>query len=116
MLAWFRWSAECPAVRLALAGLAVVFPTDRTLPAPTPRLQGFTDQHPQGTDISDYVRFVLVLAVQDDDRILTVTEKLTDAYRTGTAREVPTQARALHLLGQMLAKVRAGLTRPHAGQ
>ncbi|MGW8767761.1 helix-turn-helix domain-containing protein [Streptomyces sp. NPDC055815] len=31
-----RWSAECPAVRLALAGLAVVFPTDRTLHVLTP--------------------------------------------------------------------------------
>lgn len=30
-----RWSAECPAVRLALAGLAVVLPTDHTLPALT---------------------------------------------------------------------------------
>ncbi|MGW0885553.1 hypothetical protein [Streptomyces sp. NPDC002671] len=111
-----RWSAECPAVRLALAGLAVVFPTDRTLPALTPRLQTFMHQHPQGTDIGDYVRFVVVLATQDDDRILTVTEKLTDAYWTGTARGVPTRARALHLLGQMLTKVGAGLTRPRAGQ
>ncbi|MEV4682974.1 hypothetical protein [Streptomyces kurssanovii] len=104
-----RWSAECPAVRLALAGLAVVFPTNRTLPALTPRLQTFTHQHPQGTDIGDYVRFVLVLAAQDDDRILSVTEKLTDSYWTGTARGVPTRARALHLLGQMLTKVGAGL-------
>ncbi|WP_420037764.1 hypothetical protein ACN2WE_40900 [Streptomyces sp. cg28] len=111
-----RWSAECPAVRLALAGLAVVFPTDRTLTALTPRLQTFTHQHPQGTDIGDYVRFVLVLAAQDNDRILTVTEKLTDAYWTGTTRGVPTRARALHLLGQMLAKVGAGLTRPRTGQ
>ncbi|MER7196704.1 hypothetical protein CG723_41035 [Streptomyces sp. CB01635] len=42
-----RWSAECPAVRLALAGLAVVFPTDRTLPALTPRLQTFTHHTPR---------------------------------------------------------------------
>ncbi len=33
-----RWPAECPAVRMAFAGLAVVFPTDRTLPALTARL------------------------------------------------------------------------------
>ncbi|MFF1840014.1 hypothetical protein ACFVXE_38635 [Streptomyces sp. NPDC058231] len=111
-----RWPAECPAVRLALAGLAVVFPTDRTLPALTPRLQTFTHQHPQGTDIGNYIRFVLVLAAQDDSRILTVTEKLTDAYWTGTTRGVPTRARALHLLGQMLTKVGAGLTRPPTGQ
>ncbi|MFD5437829.1 hypothetical protein ACFWJ4_37475 [Kitasatospora sp. NPDC127067] len=111
-----RWSAECPAVRLALAGLAVVFPTDRTLPALTPRLQTFAHQHPQDTDIGDYVRFVLVLAARDDDRILTVTEKLTDSYWTGTARGVPTRARALHLLGQMLTKIGAGLTRPRTGQ
>ncbi|MFJ7199698.1 MULTISPECIES: hypothetical protein [unclassified Streptomyces] len=111
-----RWSAECLAVRLALAGLAVVFPTDRTLPALAPRLQTFTLQHPQGTDIGDYVRFVLVLAAQDEDQILAVTEKLTDACWTGTARGVPTRARSLHLLGQMLTKVGAGLTRPRAGQ
>ncbi|MFJ9448012.1 hypothetical protein ACIRRH_40225 [Kitasatospora sp. NPDC101235] len=111
-----RWPAECPAVRLALAGLAVLFPTDRTLPALTAHLQTFTHQHPQGTDIGDYVRFVLVLAAQDDDRILAVTEQLTDAYWTGTAREVPTRARSLHLLGQMLAKIEAELTRPPAGQ
>ncbi|MFG2586627.1 hypothetical protein [Streptomyces sp. NPDC048438] len=111
-----RWSAECPAVRLALAGLAVVFPTDRTLPALTPRLEAFTHQHPRGPDIGDYVRFVLVLAAQDEDQIFTVTEKLTGAYWTGTARGVPTRARALHLLGQMLTKVGAGLTRPRGGQ
>ncbi|MGA5194176.1 hypothetical protein [Streptomyces exfoliatus] len=111
-----RWAAECPAVRLALAGLAVVFPTDRTLPALTPRLRTFTHQHPQGTGIGDYVRFVLVLAARDPDRILTVTEELTDAYWTGTARGVPTRARALHLLGQMLTKVGAGFTRPRVGQ
>ncbi|MGW1411687.1 hypothetical protein [Streptomyces sp. NPDC002403] len=34
-----RWSAECLAVRLVLAGVAVVFPTDRTLPVLAPRLQ-----------------------------------------------------------------------------
>ncbi|MFD9541955.1 hypothetical protein [Streptomyces sp. NPDC060022] len=62
------------------------------------------------------MRFILVLAAQDDDRTLTVTEKLTDVYWTGTARGVPTRARALHLLGQMLTKVGAGLTRPRAGQ
>jgi hypothetical protein len=111
-----RWPAECPAVRLALAGLAVVFPTDRTLPALTPRLRTFTHQHPQGTDVGDYVRFVLVLAAQDEDRILATTEKLTDVYWTGTARGVPTRARALHLLGQMLTKVGIGLTRAPAGQ
>ncbi|MFF2820493.1 hypothetical protein ACFVT9_33830 [Kitasatospora cineracea] len=111
-----RWPAECPAVRLALAGLAVVFPTDRTLPALAPRLQGFTDQHRSSTDIGDYVRFVLVLASQDEDRIRTATENLTDAHWAGTAREAPTQARALHLLGQMLAKVGAELAQPRDGQ
>jgi hypothetical protein len=104
-----RWSAECPAVRLALAGLAVVLPTDRTLPALTPRLRTFVHQHPQGTDVGDYVRFVLVLAAQDEDRILAATEKLTDAYWRGTARGVPTRARALHLLGQMARRLEAGL-------
>ncbi|MFE4588400.1 hypothetical protein [Streptomyces laurentii] len=109
-----RWPSECPAVRLALAGLAVVFPTDRTLAALRPRLRTFVDRHPQGTDIGDYARFVLVLAAQDDDRILTVTEKLTEAYWTGTARGVPTRPRALHLLGQMLTRVRSDPTRPRA--
>ncbi|BAU87779.1 hypothetical protein SLA_6913 [Streptomyces laurentii] len=109
-----RWPAECPAVRLALAGLAVVFPTDRTLAALRPRLRTFVDRHPQGTDIGDYARFVLVLAAQDDGRILTATEKLTEAYWTGTARGVPTRPRALHLLGQMLTRVRSDLTRPRA--
>jgi hypothetical protein len=111
-----RWAAECPAVRLALAGLAVVSPTDRTLPALTPRLQAFTRQHRPGTDIGDYVRFVLVLAAQDADRILTATEELTDAYWTGTARGAPPRARVLHLLAQMLTKVGTGLARPQAGR
>jgi hypothetical protein len=62
------------------------------------------------------VRFVLVPATQDDDQILAATEKLTDAYWTGTARGVPTRARALHLLGQMLTKAGIGLTRAPAGQ
>ncbi|MFF7453429.1 hypothetical protein [Kitasatospora sp. NPDC008115] len=111
-----RWPAECPAVRLALAGLAVVFPTDRTLPALTARLRTFVQQLPRGTDVGDYVRFVLVLAARDDRQTLTVTEELTGAYWTGTARGVPTRARALHLLGQMLDKVGAGLARPHGGR
>jgi hypothetical protein len=111
-----RWSAECPAVRLALAGLAVVFPADRTLSALTPRLRTFLHQHPQGTDIGDYVRFVLVLAAQDDNQVLAATEKLTDTHWQGTARGVPTRARALHLLGQMLTKVGIGLSRAPAGQ
>ncbi|MEU3290522.1 hypothetical protein [Streptomyces longwoodensis] len=94
----------------------MVFPTDRTLPALTPRLQAFTHQHTEGTDVGDYVRFVLVLATQNDNQILTVTEKLADAYWTGTARGVPARPRALHLLGQMLAKVGIGLTRAPVGQ
>ncbi|MFF0291913.1 hypothetical protein [Streptomyces sp. NPDC005262] len=64
----------------------------------------------------DYVRFVLVLAAQDDDQILAETERLTDAYWTGTARGVPALAQALHLLGQMLTEVGMGLTRSRAGQ
>ncbi|MGW2843783.1 hypothetical protein [Streptomyces sp. NPDC001108] len=82
----------------------------------TSRLQTLLLQHPQDTDIGDCVRFVLVLATRDDDRILAATEKLTDAYWAGTARGVPTRARALHLLGQMLTKVGTGLTRAPAGQ
>ncbi|USQ85951.1 hypothetical protein NFX46_20835 [Streptomyces phaeoluteigriseus] len=62
------------------------------------------------------MRFVLVLAAQDDDQTLTVTEKLTDAYWEGTARGVPTRGRALHLLAQMLTKVGATLTQSHAKQ
>ncbi|MFJ7985814.1 hypothetical protein [Streptomyces sp. NPDC096351] len=109
-----RWPAECPAVRLALAGLAVVFPTDRTLPALTPRLRPFADQHPRGSDIGVYVRFVLVLAARDEEQTRSVTEKLTDAYWTATARGLPTGPRALHLLGQMMARVGGALTRSHA--
>ncbi|WAZ19035.1 hypothetical protein STRCI_000055 [Streptomyces cinnabarinus] len=111
-----RWSAECPAVRLALAGLAVVFPTARTLPALTPRLQGFTEQHPPGTDIGDYVRFVLTLAAQDDNQTLACVEDFTDAYWKGTSRSAPTRARALHLLGQMLDTVGTNLTRSQPGE
>ncbi|MEU7024347.1 hypothetical protein ABZ990_27380 [Streptomyces sp. NPDC046203] len=111
-----RWPAECPAVRLALAGLAVVFPTDRTLPALTPRLRAFAHRYPRGTDIGDYVRFVLVLAARDDVRTLAVTEELTGAHWPGTPRGVPTRARALHLLDQMLTRVGAGLARSPAGR
>ncbi|MFV5994985.1 hypothetical protein ACNPQM_21620 [Streptomyces sp. NPDC056231] len=111
-----RWAVECPSVRLALAGLAVVFPTDRTLPALTPRLQGFADQHRQGTDIGDYVRFALVLAARDDHHTLTAVETLTDAYWKGTTRRAPTRARALHLLGQMLTTVGDNLTRSAPGE
>ncbi|MEU5385242.1 hypothetical protein [Kitasatospora cineracea] len=100
-----RWRAECPAVRLALAGLAVLFPTNRTLPALTSRLRSFTEQHPRGTDIGDYVRYVLALAAQDEERIRAATEHLTDARWAGTARTIPLRARSLHLLGQMLTSV-----------
>ncbi|MEU0183909.1 hypothetical protein ABZ312_22350 [Streptomyces sp. NPDC006207] len=105
-----RWETECPAVRLALAGLAVVFPTDRTLPALTPRLRAFMERHPPGTDIGDYVRFVQVLAARNDHETLVAVERYTDVHWSGTLRQAPTRARAFHLLGQMLAKVRSGLT------
>lgn len=108
-----RWRLECPAVRLALASLAVLSPTARTQPALTPRLQGFVDQHPRGSDIGDYVRFLLVLAARDDDRTLTAVETFTTARWKGTFRAAPTHARAVHLLGQMLSRVEAGLSQPH---
>lgn len=54
----------------------------------TPRLRTFTHQRPRGTDIGDYVRFALVPATQEDAQILAATEKLTDAYWTGTAHSV----------------------------
>ncbi|MFE7803059.1 hypothetical protein [Nocardia sp. NPDC057440] len=111
-----RWAPECPAVRLALAGLAVVFPTARTLPALTPRLQGFVEQHPRGTDIGDYVRFILVLAAGNDDQTLAAVESFTAAYWRGTSRGAPTPARTLHLLGQILNRVGMGLTRSHPGE
>ncbi|MFD5063932.1 hypothetical protein [Streptomyces sp. NPDC058394] len=59
------------------------------------------------------MRFVLVLAAEDDDQILAETERLTDAYWRGTARGAPALARALHLLGQMVA--RRAMT-SHAGK
>ncbi|MFF2522690.1 hypothetical protein [Streptomyces liangshanensis] len=97
-----RWGVECPAVQLALAGLAVAFPTPRTLPALTPRLRSFVQRYARDTDIGDYVRFVLVLAAQDDARTLDATENFTAVRRPATPRGAPTRARALHLLGQML--------------
>ncbi|MFE1560026.1 hypothetical protein ACFW6V_34170 [Streptomyces sp. NPDC058734] len=110
-----RWPAECPAVRLALAGLAVVFPTARTLPALTPRLRGFVEQHPQGTDIGDYVRFVLVLAAANDDQTRASVESLTDAYWQGTSPGAPAPGRALHLLSQMLDRIETALARSRPG-
>ncbi|MFL9683717.1 hypothetical protein [Streptomyces sp. KL110A] len=106
-----RWAAECPAVRLALAGLAVAFPTARTLPALTPRLRGFVEQHPPGTDIGDYVRFILVLAAENNDQTFATVESLTNTYWESTSRGAPAPARALHLLGQMMNRVKTGLTR-----
>jgi hypothetical protein len=100
-----RWSHECAAVRLALAALAVAFPTERTLPALTSRLRGFAGSFTDGTDIGDYIRFTLVLASQDPDRILHAVETLTDAYWKGTTRTAPLQGRAFHLLAQMLSRV-----------
>ncbi len=111
-----RWAPACPAVRLALAGLAVVFPTARTLPALTPRLEGFVEQHPPGTDIGDYVRLILVLAAENDARTLTTVESFTTTAWEGTPRGAPASARTLHLLGQMLNRVGTGLTRSHPGE
>ncbi|MFF7214774.1 hypothetical protein ACFZAU_30240 [Streptomyces sp. NPDC008238] len=105
-----RWQAECPAVRLALAALAVVFPTARTLPALTARLRPFLARHPPGTDVGDYVRFVLVLAARNADETLVAVEGYTDIYWYGTFRQAPTRARAFHLLEQMLSRVAVDLT------
>ncbi|WP_189701746.1 hypothetical protein [Streptomyces chromofuscus] len=82
----------------------------------TPRLRGFVEQHPQGTDIGDYARFLLVLAAEDDDQTPATVESLTYAYGKGTSRGAPTPARALRLLGQMLNRVGTGLTRSRPGE
>lgn len=94
----------------------MVFPTARTLPALTPRLRGFVEQYSQGSDIGDFVRFILVLAAENDDQTLATVESLTDAYWKGTSCGAPTPARALHLLGQMLNRVGTGLARSHPGE
>lgn len=106
-----RWGEECAAVRLALGGLAVVFANDRTAGALDARLKVFVERYPPGTDVGDYVRFLLVTASQDEDRILTATERFTDAYWRGTARGAPVRARAWHLVGQMLGRIGVGLNR-----
>ncbi|GAA1386044.1 hypothetical protein GCM10009639_09350 [Kitasatospora putterlickiae] len=96
---------------LALASLAVVFPTDRTLPALTAHPKTFIHRHPQGSDIGDYVCFVLVLAARDEARVLlSATEKLTGACWTGTGTGSADTARAFHFLAQMPAKAGARLT------
>ncbi|MEU5092544.1 hypothetical protein [Streptomyces sp. NPDC021356] len=82
----------------------------------TPRLRRFVEQHPQGTDIGNHVRFILVLAAENDDQTLATVESLTDAYWKGTSRGAPTPPRALHLLDQMLNRVGTGLTRSRPGE
>ncbi|MFJ5788378.1 hypothetical protein, partial [Streptomyces hydrogenans] len=80
----------------------------RTIYSP---LRGFVEQHPPGTDIGDYVRFILVLAAENNDQTFATVESLTDTYWESTSRGAPTPARALHLLGQMTNRVKTGLTR-----
>jgi len=110
-----RWGSECRAVQMALAALAVTFPTARTSPALTARLQRFLDQHPAGTNLGDYLRFILVLASGDERETLDAVESFTDAYWKGTPRAAPPRSRALHLLEQMLVKVKRELELATAG-
>ncbi|MFE7561905.1 hypothetical protein [Kitasatospora sp. NPDC057500] len=104
-----RWDVECLGVRLALAALGAVFrdsPATATLQG---RVEALTDEHREKTYIAHYLRFVMLVARETDRQILPAVEELTASFWQASHREAPPQARAAHLLDQMLSQVRTTL-------
>ena len=104
-----RWDAECLGVRLALAALRAVFRDSPVAATLRQRIEALTGEHREQPSVADFLRFVGLIASGADRQVLSAVESLTASYWRASHREVPLQARAVHLLDQMLTKVRAAL-------
>jgi hypothetical protein len=98
-----RWDEECTAVRLALAQLAAVFPA-QVAPAVLAGVRGLAEQL-RATTAGDLLGFAAELIAGDQAAVLAAVERHTgwdsDSDFRGSARDLPVNVRALHLLDQM---------------
>ncbi|WUH98008.1 hypothetical protein OHR68_31565 [Spirillospora sp. NBC_00431] len=98
-----RWDEECTAVRLALAQLAAVF-SGQVGTAVLARVRGLADLM-RGTAAGELLEFAAEVIDGDGAAVLVAIEHHTswdtDNDFRGSARELPVNVRALHLLDQM---------------
>ncbi|MFD5618669.1 hypothetical protein [Streptomyces yangpuensis] len=102
-----RWDAECVGVRMALTAIAAAFPTTAAARALLPRLRASAARYPGWTLPGDFVRLAGVMTVGRREHVLAAVEALTRDYWNPTARAAPVTGRSLHLLDQMLSRIRA---------
>ncbi|MCP2310998.1 hypothetical protein [Kitasatospora paracochleata] len=102
-----RWDTECLGVRLGLAALAAAFPAAPAAVNLLPKVEAFAEAHRQDSRIAGYLRFVLILAGAKDNQVFAEVESLTGSYWRATHRDAPVPARAVHLLDQMLVRMRS---------
>ncbi|GAB7184585.1 hypothetical protein ATKI12_4416 [Kitasatospora sp. Ki12] len=104
-----RWDAECLGVRLALAALGAAFRDSPVAARLRRRVKALADERGEETSVGGYLRFVTLIAGGTDRQVLTAVTSPTASHWRATHPEAPLQARAVHLLDQMLSQVRATL-------
>ncbi|MFJ9690908.1 hypothetical protein [Kitasatospora sp. NPDC101183] len=104
-----RWDGECLGVRLALAALGVVFRDSPATVTLRQRVEALAGEHQEKATVVGFLRFVMLLVDGTDRQVLSAVESRTMSYWRASHREVPLQARAVHLLDQMLSQVRTTL-------
>ncbi len=102
-----RWETEGVTVRIALAAIAAAFPSADASQGLLPGLRGLAGRYPGRGLPGDYVRLAGTLAVGRRENVLAAVEALTSRNWSPTARSAPLTGRALHLLDQMLSRLRA---------
>ncbi len=102
-----RWETECVTVRIALAAIAAAFPSADASQDLLPGLRMLAGRYPGRTLPGDYVRLAGTIAVGKRGCVLTAVEALTGQNWSPTVRSAPLTGRALHLLDQMLSRLRA---------
>lgn len=100
-----RWAAECPAVQLVLAAVAVTFPTPRTHAALTARLAGFLDRFADDSHTAHLVRFILTMSSGSEIAILAAIEDFPEPRGRGPRADAPLLLRATHVLRARLRQV-----------
>ncbi|MGX1507512.1 UNVERIFIED_CONTAM: hypothetical protein RKD43_006137 [Streptomyces graminofaciens] len=102
-----RWVTECVAVRLSLAAIAAAFPSAGASQDLLPDLRTLAGKYPGRTLPGDYVRLAGIITVGRCENVFAAVEALTTRDWTPTARSAPIMGRAIHLLDQMLGRIRA---------
>ncbi|MFF4323234.1 hypothetical protein [Streptomyces sp. NPDC001568] len=92
---------------MALAAIAAALPSADASQDLLPELRTPAGEFPGWTLPGDYVRLAGTITVGNRQSVLTAVEALARLNWRPTARSAPLVGRALHLLDQMLGRLRA---------